>query len=130
MSLITSVRQMILPALKGNSAITAIVPSARIYPSKTPSALIYPFIRYGAVSFQPESPSCSHGGIVSGSVHCFVNSGDAEAICGDLASLIEDCLNETADTFGTSVQILPDAAEPDVWHGIVFFDCLALEDRP
>lgn len=126
MSLITSVRQTIIPALKANSAITAIVPSARIYPAKTPSAPVYPFVRYGAVTFQPHSLSCWKAGTVSGAVHCFVQANasipDPEAKCGDLAEAVADAIGGLNEGFATSVQIIPDADEPDVYHGIVFFD--------
>ncbi len=134
MSLITSVRQMILPALKANSAITAIVPAARIYPAKAPSAPVYPFIRYGQPSFVPHSLSCWKAGTVSGAVHCFVQTNDttldAEAICGDLAEAVADCIGGLNEGFATSVQIIPDADESDVYHGIVFFDVTRHEDRP
>jgi Protein of unknown function (DUF3168) len=134
MSLITSVRQAILPALKANSAITAIVPADRIYPSKTPSAIVYPFIRYGQSSLTPHSLSCWKAGTVSGSVHCFVQASDVildpDAKCGDLAEAIADCIGGINEGFAASVQVIPDSDEPDVYHGIVFFDVTRHDDRP
>jgi len=134
MTLITSVRQTIIPALKANSAITAIVPSARIYPAKAPSAPVYPFIRYGAVTFQPHSLSCWKAGTVSGTVHCFVMQGDEitdpEITCGDLVGAIVDCLSALPDCYVGIVQIMTDPDEPDVYHGWVPFDFTIHEARP
>lgn len=134
MSLITSIRTQILTALKADSIVTAIVPAGRIYPSKTPSGVTWPFIRYGSATMTPNSLSCWKGGTVSGMVHCFVGvSGaihDAEAICGDLAEAMADCIGELPTTFATSFQILPDPEEPDAWHGIVYFDATEFEARP
>ena len=134
MSLITSVRREILTALKANSTVTAIVPAARIYPSKTPDGPTYPFIRYGAASMEPHSLSCWKGGTVSGMVHCFVGVGgaivDAEATCGDLTEAMSDCIGALSTTFATSFQIMADSEEPDVWHGFVQFETTLLEERP
>ena len=134
MSLITSVRQTIIPALKANSAVTAIVPAARIYPAKTPSAPVYPFIRYGQPTLTPHSLSCWKAGTVSGAIHCFVQTNgaiaDAEAKCGDLAEAVAGAIGGLNEGFATSVQIIPDADEPDVYHGIVFFDVTLHEARP
>jgi hypothetical protein len=134
MSLITLARRTIIPALKANSAVTSIVPAERIYPAKTPNAPVYPFIRYGTATLSPHTYSCPNNGTVSGMMHCFVQQSDAtpdpEITCSELSDAVAECISGLGEGYATSVQILQDATESDVFHGIIYFDLTVHEARP
>lgn len=126
----THARQTVLAALKAESAVTARIPAARIYPSKTPNTPVKPFARYGASDDTPERYSGWRGGDVSSALHVFVAQSEAipdpEAWCGDTVGAIADAIDALPDCIVERTQVIPDAEEPDVMHGIVFFTMKAL----
>jgi hypothetical protein len=128
----TYARQTILAALKADSAVTAMVPKASIYPAKTPNNPGKPFIRYGSASVQPQRASCWAGGDVSGAVHLFVGQSgaihDPEAFAGDALDAIAEALDAIEDCHVERTQLLPDAEEPDIMHGIAFFTVKAMAE--
>jgi hypothetical protein len=125
-------RQTILAALKADPAVTALVPSERIYPAKTPNAPAKPFGRYGSATTEPDRYSCWRGGDVSGAYHFFAGvSGtilDPEAWMGSLVDAAAEVIDGIEDAYVERTQVLPDPEEPDVWHGVVFFTVKALAE--
>lgn len=118
-------RETILTALKANAPVVAKVPAARIYPPKTPNNPTKPFIRYGASDAMPERYAGIRGGEVSGAVHVFVgvtsSIPDAMKFAGETVDLIAECIDGIDNAFVERTQVMPDAEEPDVAHGIVWF---------
>jgi hypothetical protein len=131
-------RQKVIAALKADATLTAIVPAARIYPQKTPDQPTFPFIRMGALSFQPLRGDGGAGGQATGAVHCFTKASastpDAEAQAASIqrrmAEVIDaindmDVNNLQLSIHVTGGQLLMDAAEADCFHGLVNFDAVA-----
>ncbi|MGL4640525.1 MAG: hypothetical protein ACRCVX_12455 [Shewanella sp.] len=107
----------------------------RGYPQKTPSSPVFPFFRFGAMSFIPLRLDCGNGGQVSGTVHCFTKAGpgisDPEAQCDIITRRIADVIEsignidvsgEQLSVFVTGGQIIMDIEEADCFHGWVDFE--------
>lgn len=122
----------IVAALKADAALNAIVPAARVFPSKTPAALTWPFIRIGDHINTPNRLDGGSGGDVSGVVHCFTKAStstpdaqkQARQINAHIARIIDATEALQADELDVSIhvtltQVIPDAAEADAFHGIV-----------
>lgn len=128
----THARRTVLAALKAESAVTDRIPAESLYPGKTSHSPTLPFGRYGASESDPERYAGWRGGDVSGAFHVFVGQSDAipdpEAWCGDTVNVIASTLDELPDCLIDRTQVMADAAEPDVWHGIVFFTLKAIEE--
>jgi hypothetical protein len=126
----TYARQTILAALKADTAVTAMVPKASIYPAKAPNPPDYPFIRYGSADALPQRAAGWKGGDVSGAVHVFVGQSDSipdpEAWCGDAVDAMAEAIDAIEDCYCDRTQVIPDAEEPDIMHGLVFFTMKAL----
>ena len=125
-------RQTILTALRADPAVTARIPAARLYPTKTVNKPTKPFGRYGASDAEDDPYSGWEGDDVSGAYHVFAGVSDAipdpEAWCGEIVGLIKKCLNRIPECIVERTQVIPDPEEPDVMHGIVFFTMKALEE--
>lgn len=134
-----AVRVALIEALKADGALTAIV-GQRIYPSKTPTPIEWPFIRIDGLTSAPFRADGGSGGDVDGNINCFVKvtvgTPDPEAACSIINAhvvrivdalehvALEDNLDMAVAT--TSAQIIPDFAEADAFHGLVSFEALAL----
>ncbi|WP_422125363.1 tail completion protein gp17 [Sphingobium arseniciresistens] len=55
------VRKAVMAALKGNAALTSLVPAARIYPATTLSGVQWPFVMYGSDTATPIRMACVDG---------------------------------------------------------------------
>lgn len=130
----TYTRNTILTALKAAATVTARIPSARLYTEKTSSTPTKPFGRYGSATAEPDRYSCWSGGDVSGAYHIFVKADSALGIydpgnwTGDTVDAITEVIDALPDCYVERTQVLPDPAEADVYHGIVFFRMKALTE--
>ena len=128
-----SVRGKIISALKADAQLTAIVPAARIYPSKTPADPTWPFIRVPILTGTVAELDGGSGSDQSGVLHCFtkLSTGhlDPEAQAATLnrhivriVSQIDEIDLGDGESLGVHVvqtQVLMDPAEADAFHGIV-----------
>lgn len=125
-------RQTILAALKASSAVTARIPAARIFPAKTPNSPEKPFGRYGTASAEPDRYSCWKGGDVSGAYHVFAGVTatifDPEAWIGDTLDAMAEAIDAVPDCHVVRTQVLPDPEEPDVVHGLIFWEMKTLAE--
>lgn len=128
-----SVRGKIIAALKSDSALIAIVPAARIYPSKSPASPVFPFIRVPMLIGAVAEFDGGSGSDQSGVIHCFTKLGtpvpDPEAQAATInrhivriVSQIDDVDLGDGESLGvhaTQTQVIEDSAEADAYHGIV-----------
>lgn len=125
-------RQTVIARLKADPTVTARIPAARLYPTKTPNAPVKPFGRYGVTDAENDSYSGWEGDEVSGAYHVFVGASveipDPEAWCGETVGIIKRSLNGLPDCVADHTQVIPDAEEPDVMHGLVYFRMKALAE--
>ncbi|TCM21477.1 uncharacterized protein DUF3168 [Novosphingobium sp. PhB165] len=124
-------RQIILPAIQTDAEVTALIPAASLYPSKTPNNPPKPFGRYGGGDTStPLRPSGWKGGDVDGSYHIWVGVTsaipDPKTYCEEATAAIADVIDALSDCFVERTQILSDPDEVDVWHGVVIFTFNAL----
>lgn len=123
-------RETILTSLQADPAIVALVP--RLYPTKTPNKPERPFGRYGASDGLPERASGWRGGSVSSIYHVFVgkagNIPDPETYCADAVDAIAEVVDGLAGCFVDRTQVIPDTAEADAHHGLVYFTYTALAE--
>lgn len=132
------VRGKIITALKADSDLTAIVPAARIYPSKSPTSPTWPFIRVPMLIGTPTPMDGGGGSAQSGVIHCFTKAGDgvpdAEAqaatinrhiarIVSEISVPLDD--GEALEVHVRQTQVIPDSAEADAFHGLVQVEALA-----
>lgn len=124
-------RSTILPSLKADPAVTALIPATRLYPTKTPNGPVKPFGRYGTESVDPVRASCWRGGDVAAAYHVWVGGTstipDAKAYCERCVAAIADVLDALPDCNVDRSQIFEDVAESDIWHGVVMFTYSAVE---
>ena len=129
-------RLAILARLKADSGITAIVPSARIYPSRTPATLTWPFIKLGVINDTPYRPSGAVGSQnLIGTVHIFTKTSasvlDAEYQCHLIRREVIraiDAMGSIGDLYirydgGT---VLQDGDDADAYHGVVNWEAVYL----
>jgi len=135
-----SIRGKIIAALKGDPQLNAIVPAARVYPSKVPATRSFPFIRVGTLTSTPVRTDGQPGSAATGFVHNFVKLSatvpDPEALASTINSHIVriiDAIEAIAldddaklSVMATQAQVIEDSAEADAYHGIVSIDALAL----
>lgn len=128
-----SVRGKIIAALKSDSALIAIVPVARIYPSKSPASPVFPFIRVPMLIGTVAELDGGSGSDQSGVIHCFTKLAtavpDPEAQAATInrhivriVSQIDDVDLGDGESLGvqaTQTQVIEDSAEADAYHGIV-----------
>ncbi len=126
-------RKAILARLKADSGLTALVPAARIYPSRTPAALTWPYIKLGVINDLPYRPSGASGSQnLFGTVHVFTKSSatslDAENQCHQIRKelmRILDAQSSIAVTGGKfslhydGGTVMQDGDEADAYHGVV-----------
>jgi hypothetical protein len=138
MNLETELRRAVLPVMKNDADLTAIVPRAQIYPKTTPAAPAWPFVRYGASTAIPITAVCVNGEDVAFTIHAFAKprlSGGtmvetaedhAERIAGAIKGALHRTRIVTLSDVNirirmTSKQVIQDGAEADAYHAIVQF---------
>ena len=136
---ILPVRGKVIASLKADSALAALV-GTRIYPSKVPADVLWPFVRLDGMTSTPYRVDGSSGGEVSGILHNFVkldtSHPDPEASCArinaamvrilDAIDVVELGNGQSMSVEVTLSQVIPDSAEADAYHGAVRFEALAL----
>lgn len=136
-----TVRLAIMAALKADAGLTNLVPSPRIYPSRTPANLTWPFIRMGVTSELPFRPSGAYGSqTIIGAVHVFTKSVAGNLDAERAANLAKKEIARVLDGLVVNItggyvnvrydggQTIQDAAEADAYHGIVNYDATAVVD--
>jgi hypothetical protein len=131
-------RRAILSFLKADAGVLARVPAASIHgqvPLTTPT---WPFIKLGAISFEPLDAACVAGGSGRITVHAFAKatrngSGAITSTAEDNAGLIQAAIeaalhrahmplaNGTMTLKQISSQLLVDGGEADAFHAITDF---------
>lgn len=128
-----SVRGKIIASLKADAQLTAIVPAARIYPSKTPAEPTWPFIRVPILTGTVAEMDGGSGSDQSGVIHCFTKISaavpDPEAQAATINAHIMRIVSvidavplgdgESLGIHAVQTQVLMDPAEADAFHGIV-----------
>ena len=130
------VRRAVLPALKADAGVTALIPAASIYPSVVPLSRTLPFTRYGAPIATPFRASGLNSSSVRVTIHAFTGP------LMDGAQTLETAEDRSwrmaaAITTGLDGRVLPieggmratlswlgsncivDRDETDAWHAIV-----------
>lgn len=125
-----TVRQMVVSALKSDSALTAMVPAARIYPDTVPAKVVWPYVHVGALIDAPFRADCADGSEVSGAVHVFVKAqpgsiNDPQMFAINVNRHVARVLEAMADCHVTQAQEMRDGAEASARHGFVSFTALA-----
>ena len=127
-----SVRGKIIAALKADTDLTTIVPAVRIYPSKTPATVVWPFIRVPMLTGTVAELDGGSGSEQSGVIHCFTKISatvpDPEAQAAMINAHIVRILSgiddiplgdgESLGIHAVQTQVLMDPAEADAFHGI------------
>lgn len=138
--LLREARRAILPILKADAGVTALVPATSIYGQTTLSEPGWPFIKLGAafVAERIRLPQQVQGAMVAFSVHAFARHREsggqlaefAEDHAGRIGAAIEAALadNNVAVTGGTMHVELSDAnlqqdEEPDAFHYFAQVNC-------
>ena len=128
-----SVRGKLIAAMKADAQLTAIVPAARIYPSKTPATVTWPFIRVPMLTGTVAELDGGGGSDQSGVIHSFTKlsatAPDPEAQAATInahivriVSGIDDTLLADGESLGVhavQTQVIEDGAEADAYHGLV-----------
>jgi hypothetical protein len=127
-------RQAIVTRLRADAGLTAIVPAARVYGMRSDVNPTYPFTRYGSPDALPFKAQCLDGATVSFTIHSFSEAGyedECASINAAVASALDDVTLDLEPNAGFPAkahlrwigsQIVPDAAEASVWHGIDRFE--------
>lgn len=132
------VRRAILTALKGNDALTAIVPAANIHPQSPAGTPSWPFVKYGAPSPLPISAACVDGSEITVALHSFAKprtsagavvetAEDHAARIGAFVAAALDRIRLTLDggthakVRWTGSQLLQDPDEADAFHHVANF---------
>lgn len=137
---ILPVRGKLIAALLADVPLKAIV-DIRIYPGKTPSPIVWPFVRLDGAVSTPVLVDGGAGGGVNGLIHCFVKLDkvlfpDPEATCATINSHVVRIVSaidgivlgadHKLDVYIRQSQVIQDTAEADAYHGIVRYEALAL----
>ena len=136
-----TVRLAILAALKADAGVISQVPTSRIYPSRTPATLTWPFIRMGVTSELPFRPSGAYGSqTIIGAVHVFTKSQTGSLDAERAANLAKKEVARVLDGLVVAItggyanvrydggQTIQDAAEADAYHGIVNYEATCVVD--
>ena len=127
MDLPREARRAALSTLKADTDLIAIVPAARIYSQRVPTAPVWPFIKFGPQQGLPVKAACTRVSVISFSVHAFAKAlanETAEDYAGRIGAHVKAALEGSRATFtGGTVrytvaeeQLLLDAGEADSFH--------------
>lgn len=123
------VRQQAILTLRADPDLTALVPAASIYGMRSPPDPVYPFTRYGSPDATPFLGQCLDGAVIAFIIHAFSHA-EFEDECAAINAGISTALDKAVLTLAggnahvvwKGSQIVPDAAEASVWHGINRFE--------
>lgn len=140
--LIREVRRATLAQMKGDAALTAIVPVANIHPSTTPPSPAWPFTRFDAPQSVPIDLTCVAGATVSFLLHAFARDRTqggavvetAEDHTARIGSAMKLALhNRRVPVAGTtarltvrSVRLIRDGDEETAYHAILSVEARVL----
>jgi hypothetical protein len=133
------VRRAILPRLKADPGVTALIPAAQIYPGTVGANPVFPFIRYGAPVSSPFRASGLDSSAVVGAIHAFAKP--LKNLAGGVIDTAEDQAHRMSEAIGacidgvtivlddtfkarvtwTGSNLLQDSAEAEAWHAVVNF---------
>ncbi|GLI99123.1 DUF3168 domain-containing protein [Sphingobium sp. BS19] len=136
-----AVRRAVLATMKDDTVLIGIVPAGQIYPGTAPAALLWPFVRYGAVSTTPVRAACVDGQELRVTIHGFAKpryngSGalveSAEDHAGRIGAAIASSIDKRRLVLGSSYeaiahvrwrssQLMRDGDEADAWHTVQDF---------
>ena len=130
-------RLAILARLKADSGIAALVPAARIYPSRTPATLTWPFIKLGVINDTPYRPSGAIGSQnLIGTVHIFTKASSSNLDAEYQCHLIRREVIRAIDAMGAISNglyirydggtVLQDGDDADAYHGVVNWEAVYL----
>lgn len=133
--LIREVRRAVLPALKSDAAVVALVPAANIHPSTTPANPAWPFTRFDAAQSVPLDGTCYAGAEVDFLLHGFAKHRTAGGVvvetaedhAGRIGSALKLAIHNrrfaVADGSALikvrSVRLLRDADEAGAYHCVL-----------
>lgn len=127
---ILETRKAIVAALRANAAVTAIVPSARVYSEEAPANAVWPFTLCGLPTEIPSPASCWDASELSVTIHGFARGPgmDAASALGDAVKRALDGLHVVRgelvlDMQHQQTQIIRDTSETSDYHVLV--RCLA-----
>lgn len=138
------IRRACLAALKGDGALTAIIPAASLYPQTTPPNVSWPFGKIGVVNIYPVRAGCVDGCLGIFAVHGFAKARFDEA--GAMVETAEDHADRIAAAMAkaldrrqleletgqnvrvhwTGSPVMQDGDEADAFHAVVNFRFRAL----
>lgn len=129
------VRRAVLPELKADAALTALVAAPSIYPQAPPANPAWPFIKWGSPTGIPLTASCLDGQDIIVALHGFSKgrrSGNrllesAEDHAGRIAEAMAAAIDGKrlsiprgyATVQVTGDRSMQDGAEADAWHVVV-----------
>lgn len=127
-------RQAIVATLRADSDLIAIVPPESNYGMRSPASVTFPFTRYGSPDSQPFRAQCLDGATVAFTVHSF-SKADYEDECADINAATARALDgksldldagfpAKAHVVWVGSQIVADAADASIWHGINRFEAV------
>lgn len=129
-----ALRASLLARMKADAGLTALVPAARIYPSRTPATLTWPFIKLGVISDLPYRPSGASGSQeLIGTIHVFAKGIDAENQCNAIRCELARVMDAQSAIDGLHLRydggtVMQDGSEADAYHGVVNWECVALAE--
>lgn len=137
-----AVRRALMTAMKADTALTALVPAARIYPQVPDKTPTWPFVRYGSPTSVPLRASCLDGAEHTIAIHAFAKqrkqgqsavetAEDHAARIGAAIARALDARTLTVDGGKLKVnwrgsQLLIDGDERDAFHAVVNFRVRAM----
>lgn len=123
------VRRAIIPLLRADAALVALVPAERIYPEQPDALPEWPFVRYGTPTFLPDRSTCGDGGAIRCAVHSFAKgpqSDEAAKIARRIAKVLDDADLTTEDGEPLTITVLGGQTLSDDggWHVTTEFEAL------
>lgn len=127
-------RRAVVRTLRADTELIAIVPADQNYGMRSPASPPFPFTRYGSPDAIPLRAQCLDGANVGFTVHSFsaaefedecasINAKLVAALDGRTLDLAVDAGFPTkAHLVWTGSQILPDAGDASLWHGVNRFE--------
>jgi hypothetical protein len=125
-----ALRQAVIVTARADTDLIALVPAERNYGMRSPPDPAYPFTRYGSPDALPFRAQCIDGASIAFMTHTF-SQGEFEDECAAINAAYSKALDGQvlaldgggrATIIWKGSQIIPDAAEADVWHGINRFE--------
>lgn len=125
-------RQAIVTILRADAALTALVPAGQNCGMRPPTNPAFPYTRYGAPDSLPLRAQCLDGATVGVTVHSFSDA-DYEDECANINAALAAALDGKTVELDTDFpakahivwvgsQIMADAADASLWHGVNRFE--------